>query len=172
MDVKSGRQADKGGPKRLQPERHAAFLVVALANKISASASRAYMRHYGIGVMEWRALAMLAARPGITANQIAQVSAIDKSSVSRAVQALIRRGYVAASGDESDNRRTLLALTPDGLALHDRMIPVSFAREELLLTGLTQAEQKVLLELLARLNGNMTLVNAHDPNAEPALRTR
>ena len=47
---------------RLDFERHAAFLTVALGARISASASRAYMRRYGVGVMEWRVLAMLAVR--------------------------------------------------------------------------------------------------------------
>ena len=46
------------GKPRLDPQSHAAFQIVALANRISASASRAYLRCFGIGVMEWRVLAL------------------------------------------------------------------------------------------------------------------
>jgi DNA-binding MarR family transcriptional regulator len=167
-----GREAKKTGnaralaAPRLQPERHASFLVVALANRISASASRAYMRSFGVGVMEWRAIALLAASPGMSANQIAHASGIDKSSVSRAVQSLIRRRLVRASEDKSDNRRSLLFLTPEGLALHDRIIRSSLAREALLLTGFDEAERERLFGLLKRLTANMALVNAHDPSAD------
>jgi len=153
----------KEGGTRLEPGRHASFLVVALANRISASASRAYMRQFGVGVMEWRAMALLAASPGITANQIAQVSGVDKSAVSRAVHLLLKRGDVEASEDKTDNRRALLTLTPKGLELHDRIIVESLARERLLLTGLSDRERGQLFALLKRLLANMPLVHARGP---------
>ncbi len=155
--------ADKS--PRLDLDRHAAFLTVALGARISASASRAYMRRYGVGVMEWRVLAMLAVRPGMTANEIGQASGVDKSSVSRAVQSLVRAGHVSAAEDAADNRRILLRLTPSGAALHDRIIVSSLAREELLLTGFSEAERKTLFAFLKRLTANMPLVNAEDISA-------
>jgi len=157
--------AGRAGGPRLEPGRHASFLVVALANRISASASRAYMRQFGVGVMEWRAMALLAANPGITANQIAQVSGVDKSAVSRAVHLLLKRGDIQASEDKADNRRALLTLTPTGLELHDRIIVESLAREGLLLTGLSDSERGQLFELLKRMLANMPLVHARGPGA-------
>ena len=171
MDSEPGANArpDRdAGPPRLVPDRHASFLVVALANRLSASASRAYMRKFGVGVMEWRAMALLAANPGITANQIAQTSGVDKSAVSRAIHLLIQRGDVTAIEDHTDNRRALLTLTPSGVALHDRIIFASLERERLLLDGLNDKERSVLFSLLKRLNANMTLVSAHEPVKDPA----
>ena len=156
-------EGEGGGALRLEPDRHASFLVVALANRLSASASRAYMRHFGVGVMEWRALALLAAGPGITANQIAQTSGIDKSSVSRAVQSLVRRGFVQAGEDKADNRRILLSLTPEGLKLHDRTIVAFLAREERLLNGFSEEERQAFFAFLKRAGANMPLVNAYSP---------
>ena len=156
--------SEPAGGRRLELDRHAAFQVVALANRISASASRAYMRHFGVGVMEWRALALMAVNPAVSANQIANISGVDKSAVSRAIQALVRRGHVVSREDRSDNRRALLDLTPEGLALHDRVVAASLAREKLLLTGLSDQEQATLFKLLKRLDANMALVNAHDPS--------
>ncbi len=149
-----------GKPPRLDPDRHAAFQIVSLANRISSSASQSYLRHFGIGVMEWRAMALIGRQPGVTANEIAQLSGLDKSSVSRAVAALIRKGDVRAVEDPADNRRALLTLTPEGEALHDRVIAASLARERLLLSGLSAAEHSQLFELLARLSANMMLVEA------------
>ena len=145
---------------QLDPERHAAFLIVALANKISASASRAYTRRFGVGVMEWRVLAMVARDPGTTAVQVGQLSGVDKSSVSRAAQSLIRRGYMTAVEDAADNRRSFLELTPLGQALHDKVILASLEREARLLDGFSGPEREALVNLLARLSANMALVQA------------
>jgi DNA-binding MarR family transcriptional regulator len=162
----SASQADRdaSGP-RLDPEWNAGFLLVSIANRISASGSRTYMRHFGVGVMEWRVLAMLALKPGITANQIGQVSAVDKSSVSRATASLLKRGYVRSSEDPADSRRLMLYLTPSGQALHDRIIVASLAREELLLDGLSAKERETFFRLLHRVGSNTALLNAYDPSA-------
>ena len=176
----SASQAKPGGGQarqdasslRLNPESNAGFLLVSIANRLSASASRAYMRHYGVGVMEWRIVGMLAARPGITANQIGLVSGVDKSSVSRATKSLLKRGYVRTEEDPSDSRRLLLFLTPAGQALHDRIIVASLAREELLLDGLSARDRETFFRLLKQVGANMALVNAHDPTADSTPRRR
>jgi DNA-binding MarR family transcriptional regulator len=156
--------APRGGVRRrIEPDGHAAFMLVSIANRISASASRAYMRAFGVGVMEWRVLGLVAVRPGITGNEIGQASGVDKSSVSRAIASLSRRRFLELQGDEEDNRRILLFLTPEGYALHDRVIVASLAREERLLHGLNKMERRTLFGLLKRLSTNMPLVDAHDP---------
>lgn len=154
-------------PPRLDLERHAAFQIVALANRIASSASRAYLRCFGVGVMEWRVLALLALRPGMTAGEVSQISSIDKSPVSRAVQSLARRGHVRTEEDARDNRRTRLFLTSSGEGLHDLIVRASLAREERLLAGLSTDERQSLFALLKRLGANLPLVEAHDP-ADPA----
>ena len=155
---------------RIDPEAHAAFMVVSIANRVSASASQAYMRHFGIGVMEWRVVGMLAGRPGVTAKAIGHLSGVDKSSISRATSALIKRGYVEAREDADDNRRALLSLTAAGKALHDRVIISSMAREERLLDGFSDQERRALFDFLKRVAGNIPLVDAQDPaKDDPAI---
>ncbi len=151
------------GPPRIQTEVHAAFQIVALANRISSSASRAYLRSYGVGVMEWRVLALLALRPGVSANEISQISGVDKAAVSRSVHALVRRGRVLARTDQADSRRVRLTLTPEGQALHDRMILASLEREGLLLDGLSGEERDALFTLLGKLAANLPRLEAHEP---------
>ncbi len=155
---------------RLDPDAHAAFLLVALANKVSASASRVYMRSFGIGVMEWRVMAMAAAQPGVTANRVGTMSGVDKSSVSRATHSLIRRGLLTAQEDPADNRRTLLTLTAAGQALHDKVIQASLEREERLLHGLDKGDRARLFDLLKRMTANMSLLDAHRPGGGEAKR--
>jgi DNA-binding MarR family transcriptional regulator len=156
--------------RTLDPDTHAAFQIVALANRISASASRTYLRRFGVGVMEWRVLALVARKPGIAAAEITQMSGIDKAPVSRAVGALLRRGLITVREDASDSRRSLLALAPKGAALHERMIAASLAREELLLAGLGPRERAAFFAAMRRLASNMPALDAHDPGAQDETR--
>ncbi len=141
------------------------FLMIAIGNKIVASASQAYMRHYHIGIMQWRVMALLAAEPGITATDIAQLSGVTAGSVSRAIQALKTRGYVQVRNDRADNRRVYLRLTAAGRELHDRVVVSSLARERLLLTGFSRPEHRRMLGYFRRLMVNVALVNAYEPSS-------
>jgi DNA-binding MarR family transcriptional regulator len=140
------------------------FLMVAVSNKLVASASQVYMRHYGLGIMEWRVMALLAADPGITAKDISVLSGVTAGSVSRAIKALKRLRYLEVSNDVEDNRRSFLKLNTAGMALHNRVIISALQRETLLLTGFSRAERRSLLDYLKRLLANIALVSAHRPN--------
>jgi DNA-binding MarR family transcriptional regulator len=139
------------------------FLMVAISNKIVASASREYMRHYHLGIMEWRVMALLAADPGITGKDISMLSGVTAGSVSRAISALKKLRYLDASNDAADNRRSFLKLNAAGLALHSRVIMTALEREALLISGFSQPERRRLLSYLRRLLANVALVDAHEP---------
>jgi DNA-binding MarR family transcriptional regulator len=139
------------------------FLLIAASNKIVASASQAYMRHYRLGIMEWRVMALLAADPGMTGKDISVLSGVTAGSVSRAINILNKLRYLDVSSDAADNRRSILKLNAAGMALHDRIIISALEREALLLTGFSQAERRALLKYLRRLLANIALVNAHEP---------
>ena len=140
------------------------FLMVAVSNKLVASASQVYMRHYGLGIMEWRVMALLAADPGITGRDISVLSGVTAGSVSRAINALRKLRYLDVSNDAEDNRRSILRLNAAGMALHNRVIISALHREGLLLTGFSHTEHRSLLGYLKRLLANIALVNAHRPN--------
>ena len=141
-----------------------AFLMIAIANKVVASASQLYMRRYGLGIMEWRVMALLAADPGITGKDISRLSGVTAGSGSRAINSLKQGGHLESSNDQTDNRRTFLRLTTRGLQLHDRVIVSSLKREELLLTGFSAGEQRALLGFCRRLMANVALVSAYEPS--------
>jgi DNA-binding MarR family transcriptional regulator len=157
------RRVSSGQPSLRVMDRDASvpFLLVAVSNKVVASASQAYMRDYGLGIMEWRVMALLAGDPGITGKDISRLSGVTAGSVSRAINTLRRRGYLKVSSDATDNRRSFLKLNSGGMALHDRVIVSALKREALLLTGFAPGERQALLSHLKRLLANVALLNAH-----------
>lgn len=149
---------------QLHLARYVPALITFLANKLAAGASQCYRKHFGIGVVEWRMLSMLAVENGITANRICQVIGLDKGAVSRSLQTLEAAGHVRSQVDPQDARRNTVSLTASGRELHDRVLKVALERERRLLSGLSAEEVDTLIELLGRLHNQVNNVNEYDPN--------
>ena len=147
----------------LDLERYVPALLTSLTNKLSSGASACYRKHYGIGIVEWRVLAMLAVENHITANRVGQVIGLDKSAISRSLQALEREGYVTSEVDTKDARHHTVSLTPSGRQLHDRVLETAVRREEVLLADLSEREVDTLIDLLHRMSRQLEKVNAVEP---------
>lgn len=158
----AGRDAAQGAPT-IDLERYVPGLLTFLANKLSRGASMLYRRHFGVGIIEWRVMALLAIEPGITAARICHVIGLDKAPASRALSALRAQGLVEEERDPRDQRRRLARLTAEGHALHDRIIALALARERHLLGCLDRAERETLIALLNRLHANLDAVKRADP---------
>ena len=139
---------------RVDFDASVAFLITSLANKLNNRASRQLKRRLGVGLMEWRAMVLLAVEGGASPGRIAQVAGVDKSVVSRAVTSLERRGLLRVSADSQPGRQTRLTLTAAGLTLHDLGIGDMLAREAALLETFTPEERAATIGLLKRLTAN------------------
>lgn len=150
-------------PTPLNLDRYVPALLTFLTNKMSSGASACYRKHFGIGIVEWRLLAMLAVEDNISANRMAQVIGLDKSAISRALQAMERDGHVSTQVDGKDARRYTVSLTPGGRALHDRVLVTALERERLLLGDLSETEIETLIGFLQRMTAQLDQVNAVEP---------
>jgi DNA-binding MarR family transcriptional regulator len=153
-------------------DRFFPLIVSSIANKISRGGSRLYLRLFGVGIIEWRVLYVLADNPGSTAQQICNRIDLDKAAASRSIQVLERAGYIAGSVDPSDARKRSLALTSSGRILHDRILKVAMLRERRLLDGFSPAERELLLNLLKRMHDNAVRMDNYDYTGarDPAVR--
>lgn len=136
-----------------------------LANKLSSGASAVYRKQFGIGIVEWRILALLKIEHNISANRICQVIGLDKAAVSRALKSLNAQNYLSFIKDENDARSSLVNLTDEGITLHDRVYEVAVARETILLEDLSSHEVETLLRLLRKLNARVAKVNNYEPKS-------
>ncbi|WP_296050680.1 MarR family winged helix-turn-helix transcriptional regulator [uncultured Alteromonas sp.] len=142
-------------PTQLDLERYVPGLITFLANKLSAGASNLYRKEFGVGIVEWRIIALLAVENNITANYICSVIGLDKALVSRTVKNLKNQQLVTLAKSKADSRHLLIALTARGTELHSHMIKVALSRETRLLEVLSQEEKETLINLLQRLNNQV-----------------
>ncbi|WP_394792201.1 MarR family winged helix-turn-helix transcriptional regulator [Rhodoferax sp.] len=150
---------------QLDLERYVPALLNFLSNKLSAGASQCYRENFGVGIVEWRVLSMLAVENHIPAQRICQVIGLDKAAVSRSLVQLEKEGCISSEVDARDARRYTVSLTPSGRALHDRVFVVAKAREQRLLADFSPEEVDILIDLLNRMHARLDEVNAFRPIA-------
>jgi DNA-binding MarR family transcriptional regulator len=131
-----------------------------LSTRLTSGASMLYRHRFGLGMTEWRMMALLAKEPWITPQRICQVIGMDKAAVSRTMRVLERRSLVAIRPHNTRTRSVELALTDTGVALHNRIVVISLERERRLVSSLSDAETASLVEMLRRLHRAVPKVNA------------
>jgi DNA-binding MarR family transcriptional regulator len=121
------------------------------SNAVSVLIARAYEDRFGLTVPQWRLICVLAEDGAMTPGQIVARTVMDKVTVSRAAQGLLRRHLVGRSAHGADGRSHLLALTPQGARLYDEIAPMALEYERALIAGLGPGEVEQLKMLLERL---------------------
>ncbi len=123
--------------------------------RLGAALDRALVRlcaaHADLSLADWRLLAALARYGAMPATSVAARTGLDKVRVSRAAARTQRAGLIAGRPDGADRRRILLALTVEGWALHNRIVPRALALEADLVAGLDLGEVSFLVDLIDRL---------------------
>ncbi len=140
---------DRRSPNALDLRRFTPAVITFLAQRIVATASAEYRPQFGVGVTDWRILAQLAAEPWLAPVRIAESTGLDKAAVSRSLRDLRDAGFVEA--DDGGRRRSVFALTPSGVALHDRLAEAARLREQRLLDGFSDEEREKLADMLERM---------------------
>ncbi|MBS3958796.1 MAG: MarR family transcriptional regulator [Xanthomonadaceae bacterium] len=135
----------------LDLERFLPYRLSVLSNRISADIARLYDKRHGLSIPEWRVIAVLARRPGLSASEVALRTAMDKVAVSRAVSALLDDGRILRETDTDDRRRSVLRLSEAGRAIYADVAPRAMAYEQRLLDALRPDERQALDRLLARM---------------------
>lgn len=106
---------------------------------------------YDISVTQCYALEALVRRGGMTMNDLAAHLYLDKSTASRVVDALERKGYVVRSQHPEDRRSVLLEATEEGRTLEGKIRDSILAEERQLLAGFDPEIRRAMTQLIARL---------------------
>jgi len=106
---------------------------------------------HDISITQCNALEALARRDGLTLGELAAHLYLDKSTASRVVDALQRKGYVDRTTHPDDGRAVLLVTTAHGKELYQSIRKGLLADEQRLLAGFDPEIRQVLPQLIARL---------------------
>ena len=145
--------------RRLDLFRFVPFRLNRLAAEVSAALASEYQERYGLDIPEWRVLATLGFRnDACSAQYIADCTRTHKSTISRAVTALMERQLVERVENEEDRREFRLRMTRKGDALYEQLIPRLLRKEQEILSCLSAREQKDLAAMLGKIEQSLDLV--------------
>jgi DNA-binding MarR family transcriptional regulator len=106
---------------------------------------------FDVSVSQCYALEGLVRRGAMTLNDLAAYLYLDKSTASRVVDALERKGYVARAPHPKDRRALLLDATPKGRELEGEIRESILAEERQLLADFTPEVRQAMTVVLRRL---------------------
>jgi DNA-binding MarR family transcriptional regulator len=114
------------------------------------------LRPYKLDYQRMKVLAVLAEHSGCSMQQLADLTAVDRTSLTHTVQLLVNQHLVHRQARASDRRSVVLALTPAGRKLFKRIAPFILRLNERTMAGFTAKETQAVLDQLRRMVENLT----------------
>src|SRR5580698_2043630 len=99
---------------------------------------------HGLSIAMWRVMAVLAANGSQRQIDLADLTSIDASTLSRLVSRLVRVGLVTRTRSANSNREVAVQLSAKGRAIVDRLIPMARKYEADAIAGLSREELLML----------------------------
>lgn len=121
------------------------------SNLVSGRIAAAYEALFGISIPEWRIIAWVAERRGITQQEICANTRMDKVTISRAAISLTQRGLLDRLPNPDDRRSHRLALSAQGEQLYATIAPKALELEERIFAGFDEAEVASFVTMLRRI---------------------
>jgi DNA-binding MarR family transcriptional regulator len=120
------------------------------SNAVSRLIARAYEDRFGLTIPQWRIIAVLGEHGPLTQQAIGARTVMDKVTVSRATQGLVKRRLVERA-PHVDGRSHQLALAKAGARLYNEVAPVALEYESRLLRHFDSAAVESLKQILMQL---------------------
>jgi DNA-binding MarR family transcriptional regulator len=136
---------------RLRLQNYLPYRLSVAANAVSRLIAQAYEHQFGLKNPQWRLLAVLADEGPLTQQTLCGRTIMDKVTVMRAAQGLLRRRLIRRLPNVEDGRSHRLTITAGGKRLYERVVPLALAYEAQLLSGIERRDIARLEQLLRRL---------------------
>jgi DNA-binding MarR family transcriptional regulator len=120
-----------------------------------AVAFSAEIARQGVGLQEWRVLAALLAHGPCRLGDLAALTSIEVSTLSRLVGRMTLARLVARTRESGDRRAVQLDLTAKGQQSVAAIVPLAHEYERMALAGFSRDEADRLREMLSRVYRNL-----------------
>ena len=139
-------------------ERAIPYLLARAGMRMGQSFSRR-LKPFDLTLTEWRVCSSLHHKAHQRLSELALHTSSDASTLSRAVDGLLRRGLLTRDRSELDARALALSLTTEGIALTEQVIPLAQMYERVALADFTAAQAEALRDMLRRVYTSLAAVD-------------
>src|SRR5580658_6562597 len=120
------------------------YLVNRVGTIIAEQFGNEALAPHGLSIAMWRVMAALAANGSQRQTDLADLTSIDASTLSRLVTRLVRMGLASRTRSASSSREVEVKLSAKGRAVVARLIPIARQYEAAAIAGLTRQELTTL----------------------------
>jgi DNA-binding MarR family transcriptional regulator len=113
------------------------------------------LRRHGLDYPRLKVLGVLQEHSGCSMQELAELAAVDRTSLNHTVWLLVEEGLVDRKARPSDRRSIVLSLTAAGRKMFKRISPMILHLNERTMTGFSAKETAAFLEQLRRMADNL-----------------
>ncbi len=124
------------------------FHLFAVVGRHREARLEAELKRMGLSLSRHRALGVLFAIEPCTMSELAEYSAVDRTTMTRTVDQLVDAGLVERTTPREDRRQVVLNLTDEGRRLCRRSLQAVYRVNRALLEDLVEPEQRVVARAL------------------------
>ena len=118
-------------------------------------AINARLRPHGVDYTRWRVLAVLQEHSGATMGRLADLTSVDRTTLTRTLGLMEKAGLVVRRERKSDRRSLAISLTAKGRRMFARILPLTLVETDRAVTGFSSEEIGTLRDRLRRMADNL-----------------
>jgi DNA-binding MarR family transcriptional regulator len=141
---------------RLDLANYLPYLVNRLGAALVENFTVSALAQYDLNIDAWRVMAVLANEGAQRQIDLAGMTSIEVSTLSRLITRMVRMGLVTRRRSENSNREVVIELAAKGRGLVKRIIPLAHRLEASAGVGIPASDMAAVKRVLRRMFENMT----------------
>ncbi|HZD61447.1 MAG TPA: MarR family transcriptional regulator [Xanthobacteraceae bacterium] len=131
------------------------YLINRVGSALVVDFGRSTLARHRLSIAMWRVLAALSSDDGQRQIDLAVMTSIDVSTLSRVITRLARMGLVTRTRSATNSREVVVRLSAKGAAALARLIPRAIAAERRAIAGVSAKDLAVVRRSLRRMYENL-----------------
>jgi DNA-binding MarR family transcriptional regulator len=135
---------------------HLPYLINRVGSALVARFSADALAGAHLSIASWRVLAVLSGNGGLRQTDLAEMTSIDASTLSRLITRLVHDGLVRRARSKQDSREVAVQLTRKAETLLRRLVPIAVGLQKAATRNLTKRDLATLKRVLRKMHDNLT----------------
>ena len=140
----------------LDLSEHLPYLINRVGSALVARFSADALAGARLSIASWRVLAVLSSNRGLRQTDLAEMTSIDASTLSRLITRLVRDGLVERARSKTDNREVAVALRAKARRAMTKLVPVAAGLQREATRNLSRRDLATLKRVLRKMHANLT----------------
>ena len=135
---------------------HLPYLINRVGSALVARFSADALAGAHLSIASWRVLAVLSGNGGLRQTDLAEMTSIDASTLSRLITRLVHDGLVRRTRSNTDSREVAVELTRKAKTLMAKLVPVAVGLQNEATRSLSKQDLATLKRVLRKMHDNLT----------------